>query len=192
LKSFLISLIVSLICPLVFAETFVLHNGRRIEGRLQVEEKDCLRIIDATGIQMVLKKDSLDWKAMQVANQARISENTTTNTVVDTATTPSVSPHAVLTNRDVVATRPRRSSKDEIRNAERELARLANECRSAGASSDSMRVWRTTTYIVHGKKVTVSGYWAHPKNIENAKRICSSANQAQQRLNELMQSAGGR
>ena len=190
MKIVLIALLVCLICPLLFAETFVLRNGKRIEGTLQIEEKDSLRIIDTTGIRMTLNKDALDWKAMQLANQPR--ESVMTTPVVEPASKPAVPPRIVLTNRDVAATKPRRSAKEEIRNAERELERLANACRSAGASSPSMRVWKTTTYIVHGKTVTVSGYWAHPANIENAKRICSSANQAQQRLNELVQSAGGR
>jgi hypothetical protein len=180
-----------MVCPLLTsANTFILKNRKQIEGTLQIEDKDSVRIIDSTGVRMTLKKDSLDWRAMQLANQT--AESAITNTVVEPSAKPSVTPHVVLTNRDVAATKPRHSAKEEIRNAERELERLANACRSAGASSPSMRVWRTTTYIVHGKRVTVSGYWAHPANIENAKRICSSANQAQERLNELMQSAGGR
>lgn len=180
-------------CPYVSANTFILKNGKRIEGVVQVEDQDSLRIIDSTGVRMTLKKDSVNWEQVRTVNSSLPQPGPVTPLPESNVQPPLVKPVVVLTNRDVVAQRPRyRNAKEEIRVAERELNRLSDACRAAGASSPSMRVWTTTTYIVHGKAVTVSGYWAHPANIENAKRICNSANEAQQNLNRLLESAGGR
>lgn len=61
-----------------------------------------------------------------------------------------------------------------IREKEKEFNKLKAQCRAAGAD-DSKKEYKTDTYIVNGSPVSVSGYWADPKEVQKAKQICRNA-----------------
>ena len=177
------------ICLPAFADTFVLKSGKRIEGTVRYEEQDVLRIVDSSGVAMNLRKSSLDYQAINRINSVPEPEPAQEATPEPARQHPKV----IYTNTSIARyARQDRSSqpldrKASLRKVEQEFHRLKEACRAAGQSSPSMRVWNTTTYVVNGKPVTVAGYWAHPDNIANAKKICAGAIRAEKELNELRQ-----
>jgi hypothetical protein len=176
-----------LICTAAIADTFVLKSGKHIEGTVRYEEQDILRIVDSSGIAMNLRKASLDYEAMNRINAVK-AEQVSRETIQQPAPT---HPAIIYTNASIKTYAKRGGQpfdpKMDVRKAEQEFNRLKEACRAAGQSSPSMRVWNSTTYVVNGKPVTVTGYWAHPDNIAKAKKICAGAIRAEQQLNELRQ-----
>lgn len=65
-----------------------------------------------------------------------------------------------------------------------EYNRLRASCRNAGGDPNSNKEFRTDTYNVEGKEVVVSGYWADPKEVERAQKICRKAMETKAALEE--------
>jgi hypothetical protein len=99
----------------------------------------------------------------------------------------------VYTNRDVriqvdpfVAPHPEtnQSWQKSVSKLEREFVRLQGACRGAGTGPNLSKILRTHTYTVNGKPVRITGYWADPANIEEAKQICARAIASEETLTQ--------
>ena len=102
-------------------------------------------------------------------------------------------PAKVYTNRDVrskatsfVPPNPEsmQSWKASLSKLEREFTRLQGACRGAGTGPNLSKVLTSRTYNVQGKKVRVTGYWADPENIRDAKQICDRALDSEKTLEQ--------
>jgi hypothetical protein len=188
-----------------FAITVVFKNGKIVEGEILLDEEDQLRFIDKNGVRMTLKKSTLDWAQMEILNQPAIAptnveHESTPNPVITRTTDRSVSPRRVWTNEDLYTNASTRSAStnefegiaaddllQKLRSAERNLNRLSGSCRNAGAVSPSRRFVRTETFLVNGKKVSVTGPHADPAEIQKAKRICTEALRTETQVKSLKQ-----
>lgn len=190
-------LVLFLISGSAFAYTFVLKSGKRLEGVFLYEEDTTIRIEDHTGVQMTLKKSQLDFAAMSALNYI---QETDTQAVEEPPEAPSpartvrqfTTPVAPPIQFDPTKMESEAYWQKQVSTARRSLERLKAACRNAGSSSKYGKVLRTETYWIDGKPVNVTGYWAHPANVENAKRVCNDAIRtkaaleiAQRRLIEL-------
>jgi len=167
----------------LFAATFVLKSGKKIEGRLLYEDRETVRLRDDSGTNLSIRKSLLDQDATVAANLRVVPVTVQITSQVNEAPRPkpatktytNVASIAVRKNRLVRSNNPER----QLRETRREFDRLTQACRSAGGTSSRGGVLRTVTYIVHGKPVRITGYWANPADIENAKSICKRAIQAE-------------
>jgi hypothetical protein len=166
---------------------FIFKSGKSIRGEVRHEDHATIRIIEESGLEMTLRKSELNLPAM-----ASLTRQTT---VVDPQReeAPQQSPEPkqerkrsakVYTNRDVriqadpfVVPQPEtdQSWRKSLSKLEREFARLQGACRSAGTGPNLSKILRSHTYTVNGKPVRITGYWADPANIEEAKQICARA-----------------
>lgn len=224
-----VALILMLCCADSWSFTVIMKNGKTMEGTLLSEQPDSIQFRDIYGIQYTLKKDLLNIPAMLDANpESRAAARpaapeapTTTSTIVHDRR-PTLAEIArenlkhrtgkapVLRNtrpREAMPTWPKTAPElaDWIARTEKDLHRLAAQCRAAGANPSAKLSYRQDTYIVEGKTVVVSGYWADPEEVESARRICTQAiltekalGLARKDLDELQQketqagTAGGR
>jgi hypothetical protein len=67
---------------------------------------------------------------------------------------------------------------------ELEFNKLKAACRNAGGDPNSEKEFRTDTYSVNGKDVTVSGYWADPEEVKRAQDTCRRAMAVKSALEE--------
>lgn len=168
----------------LFAATFVFKTGKKIEGKLLYEDRKTIRILDRSGTNMSIRKSLLDQASTAAANvnvlpvaiqtQPEVREAPRPRLAAKTYTNVAVIPGR--TYRPLTSSNPNR----QLRETRREYERMALACRSAGGGPAHGGVLRTVTYIVHGNPVRITGYWANPSDIENAKRICKWAIQAEQ------------
>ena len=178
-RTFAIALSIFFCSQMAFGYTFVFKNGKKIEGTVLFEDSSTLRILEKTGLNMSLNKSMMDFVAMEKANQKSNHDQPPVATIptepvrkpakrVRTWTSP-VSSYVEPTN---------------IHQAEREFMRLAQACRAAGTGPSVKKVLKTNVYYVNGKRVSKTGYWAHPSSIETAKQICRKAMEAEARLRQ--------
>jgi hypothetical protein len=78
----------------------------------------------------------------------------------------------------------RKELEDWIKEKEGQLNRLKASCRNAGGDPNSNKEFRTDTYSVNGKDVTVSGYWADPDEVKRAQETCRKAMEVKAALDE--------
>ncbi len=166
----------------LFAATFVFKTGKKIEGKLLYEDRETIRILDRSGTNMSIRKSLLDQEATDAVNARVVPVAVQVQSEVRYASRPAAKTYTnasvirVRSNHPVTTGNPER----QLRETRREYERLTQACRSAGGGPSRGGVLRTMTYKVHGKPVRVTGYWANPSDIENAKRICKRAIQAEQ------------
>jgi hypothetical protein len=175
---FLQTIVILCVCSsIASAYTFVFTNGKRIEGTIQDEDNATIRIIDSTGVAMTLKRNALNSEATLAANPV----------IVEPPVVETPAPEPV-----VVPTRPRPPIsisfepeshsetywRDRLTRAKRDYARLQQDCRKAGGSRTGNEILQTRTYVVNGKTVKVTGYWADPENIKSANAVCKEAIEA--------------
>jgi hypothetical protein len=168
----------------LFAATFVLKSGKKIEGKLLYEDREMIRLRDNSGTNMSIRKSLLDQDATRAENarvvpvavQIAPDVRETPRPKLAVKTYSNVGSSGVRQNRLTTSN----NSGQQLRETRRELDRLTQACRSAGGGSSRGGVLRTVTYMVHGKPVRITGYWANPSDIENAKRLCKRAIQAEQ------------
>ena len=181
------------------AFTVIMKNGNTMEGVLLSEAPESIQFRDIYGIQYTLKKELLNIPEMMDANpEARIfrppvspEQSHATSTIVrNKRPTLAEIARENLKNRTGKApvlrnTRPPEilpswpksgpELQDWIARTEQELQRQASRCRAAGGSPSAKHSYREDTYIVQGKPVVVSGYWADPEEVESSRRICAEA-----------------
>ncbi len=167
---------------------FIFKSGKSVNGAVRYEDHSTIRILESSGLEMTLRKSELNLSATNAANVTR--ENSEPANISDTGKM-NVAPAAtekrfvkVYTNRDVRKERvsfappdPESSQawKRSLTKLEREFVRLQGACRGAGTGPNLSKILRSHTYNVRGKRVHVTGYWADPANIEEAKQICEHA-----------------
>ena len=167
--------------------TFIFKSGKSVQGEIRHEDASTIRILESSGLEMTLRKSELNLPATTAANLQQ------SKPVAAPATEPQAEPtrparsaqRKVFTNRDVRGSRtvhfspPAPESKQAWQKAvaklEREFIRLQGACRGAGTGPGLSKVLRSQTYTVNGKQVRVTGYFADPANIEEAKQICARA-----------------
>jgi hypothetical protein len=170
-----------------------------MEGTLLVNEPEAIRFRDTYGVQYTLKKDLLNLPAMSDANLetvrppapakpesrmnastivhgrkrslAEIARETRKNRTGSAPVIRNTRPRAVMPSW------PKTSPELDnwIADSEHQLLRLAARCRSAGANPSAKHAFHQETYMVDGKAVVVSGYWADPQEIQSAREICTEA-----------------
>jgi len=179
---------------------FIFKSGKTIQGEIRYEDHATIRILEKTGLEMTLRKSELNLSATTLANQRALPtalpaevkpENA--NQKMDTVKPPA----RLYTNRDVrmesvsfVAPQPETNQawQKSLVKLERELTRLQGACRGAGTGPNLSKILRSETYTVNGKQVRVTGYWADPANIEQAKQICARAIASEEALNQARRS----
>jgi hypothetical protein len=176
------------------AYQFVFKTGKSVEGTILYEDSSIYRIRDTSGIEMRIRKNELNYAATESANIAieKLSppaSNKADETPVSTSRQSHVYTNADLHAAGRIAFAPSDPGSEtawraHILKLEREFARQQGACRAAGGGPNFSKVLRTHTYRVNGKSVRVTGYWADPANIENAKEICRRALQTEEVLNE--------
>ncbi len=170
----------------VFATTFIFKTGKSVEGTIRYEDENVIMIEDKTGVEMSLKRSSIDPVATAVANPVVIAgpDPLPEPVPAETANTGFRPVQKTYTNRDVVVSetvfRPPDPETESawirsISKLQRDLSRLQWACRATGTGPNLSKILRTHSYNVRGKIVKVTGYWADPANIEEAKRICNRA-----------------
>ena len=178
-----------------YSATFIFKSGKSVEGSIRFEDAKSIRILEKSGLEMTLRKSELNLEATRAANLQ--SHQATEAIAVQKNATPvetkSAGPKKVFTNRDVKRTRtstfvPPNPETHEtwgkaIAKLERDFVKLQGACRGAGTGPNLSKIKRTETYKVNGKPVKVTGYWADPANIDEAKRICERAIETEQALN---------
>jgi hypothetical protein len=185
----ILTLILFLGSPPLFAYTLVFRSGKTVQGRLIRAEADSIQIADPDGTLLSVRKDQLNWSATVAANRnepAKTEPVTAPPTTVITVSRPqSLAEVAELarknrkgtarlyTNQDVyggpvpvpstrhhpAATRDEAESR--LAEARREYGHWEQECRGAGADQP-----------VGGSSKSKG---ANPASIENAKQICAHA-----------------
>jgi hypothetical protein len=177
------------------SDVFIFKSGKKIEGITRYENSETIRIVESSGLEMTLRKNELNLAATRAANiqTAPIAPMEASSPTV-IAESPAPKPVVkVYTNRDLrfqkasftppeVETDP--SSKKSLAKLEREFLRLQAACRNAGTGRNISKVLRSETYSVNGKKLKVTGYFADPANIEEAKQICARAIQTEETLQQ--------
>jgi hypothetical protein len=186
LRIFYTALAILFCGQIVFGDTFVFKNGKKVDGKILVEDTSTFRILEKSGLNMTLKKDALDLVAMRQINR-KIEEAAAIVASPPPVPKPSKKVRS-FTYAGTPSTKP--TKRVSVQQAERDLARLSAACRAAGGSS-SKTVLRTDVYYVNGKKVSVTGYWAHPSSIQGAKEICQQAIEAQATLEETKREQAG-
>lgn len=182
------------------AFTVILKNGKNMEGTLLSEEPESIRFRDIYGVTYTLKKDLLNIPAMLDANPEKVKPMEPARPpqgIVETTIVYSRGPSLAEIARENLKHRtgtvpvlknagppllllpswPKTSPElvSWIAQNDRDFHRLASQCRAAGANPSAKHSYRQDTYIVEGKEVVVSGYWADPEEIQSARQICSEA-----------------
>jgi hypothetical protein len=176
------------------SDVFIFKSGKKIEGTTRYENGETIRIVESSGLEMTLRKSELNLAATLAANI-----QTAPTAPADAAplgvqeSSPPKSVIKIYTNRDLrlqkVSFTPPEfetdpSWKKSLAKLEREFLRLQAACRNAGTGRNISKVLRSETYSVNGKKLKVTGYFADPANIEEAKQICARAIQTQETLQQ--------
>ena len=165
----------------LFATTFVLKSGKKIEGRILYEDLETVRIRDSAGTRMSIRKSLLDQESTAAANVREVQIAIQINPDIPKSSR-STLPRQTYSRVPAIPVLQNGDGHDwerQLRTAQREYNRLTQACKSAGGGP-SRGVLRTVTYMVHGKPVRITGYWANPADIENAKRVCKRAMEAEQ------------
>ena len=181
------------------SSVFIFKSGKKIDGITRYENDETIRIVESSGLEMTLRKSELNLPATLAANiqpdfTAPIETPRPVAVVESLATKPVIK---VYTNRDLgvrqvsftppeIETGP--SWKKSLAKLEREFLRLQSACRNAGTGPNLSKVLRSETYSVNGKKMHITGYFADPANIEEAKQICRRAIQTEETLHQARQS----
>lgn len=191
MRILVVSFLLCLSATQVFGYTFVLKSGKRIKGVLLIEETSTVRIEDHTGVPMTLKKASVDWSATIQANPP---EPQPADPIMEPEVpAPRARSATVFRNvpgvysRNPTIPRTEKEWKERLRAAEKEYFRYKDACRNAGTGPDVKRRLESHVYHVNGKKVTVTGYWAHPESVRSANQICQRAIHAEMDLAEARQ-----
>jgi hypothetical protein len=194
----LFTILITFLCQFsAHTATFIFNSGKSVQGEILFEDGKTIRIRESSGLDMTLRKSELNLAATRVSNVIR-SEAVAESPAGEERRSVEVKPQTrrsvkVYTNRDARShDAPLRMPQPETNEAwqssvakmEREFTRLQGACRGAGTGPNLSRVWRSHTYNVEGKQVRVTGYWADPANIEEAKQICARAIQAEERLQQ--------
>jgi hypothetical protein len=79
-----------------------------------------------------------------------------------------------------------------IAEQEVQFNKLKAACRNAGGDPNSEKEFRTDTYSVNGKDVTVSGYWADPDEVKRAQDTCRRAMAVKSALEEARTRLGSK
>jgi hypothetical protein len=177
------------------SSVFIFKSGKKIDGVQRYEDNWTIRIVESSGLEMTLRKSELDLAATQVANiQPQVTAPLEVTEPAAVVETPAAKPKArVYTNRDLGAQQVSFTPPDlettpawqkSLAKLEREFLRLQAACRAAGTGPNLSKVRRSETYYVNGKKVQVTGYFADPANIEEAKQICRRAIQTEETLQQ--------
>jgi hypothetical protein len=163
-------------------DTFIFKTGKKIEGSMRYQDEKTIRIIESSGLEMTLRKSEID-QIVIMQSSADVSPAGKGDARTTPVEEPVNKPVKVFTNRDLKVQKSARSlPTGSISKLERDLARLAGACRAAGGGS--RKVLRTHTYRVKGRAVTVTGYWADPGNLEEAKEICRNAIETEEALQQ--------
>src|SRR3972149_6097627 len=165
-----------------FCHTFVFQSGKHIEGTILFEDQGTIRIADKTGVAMSLNKGSLDFEAMETVNRplyqiAVVVELNEVPAEVDEVE--QVPPPPIRATGLQEENQPAPFWKARMQRTQRDYKRLQQECRNAGARRTGKERLETHVYLVNGKRIAVTGYWADPENIASAKETCRKALEAQ-------------
>ncbi len=133
---------------------------------------------------MSIRRNLLDQRSTAAANLRALPVATQIEPIAGETPRAKLAPR-IYTNVGSIAVRQNRASPSndperQLRETRREFERLTHACRSVGGGPARNGILRTVTYMVHGKPVRITGYWANPSDIEIAKRICNRAIQAEQ------------
>ena len=184
----------------VEGSVFIFKSGKSVHGEIRYEDQATIRIMEKSGLEMTLRKSELNLSATTLANQqaALPPPSSEQETLADvTKPEPEKRRAKLYTNRDVkFATAPFVAPQPETNQAwlkslaklEREFVRLQGACRGAGTGPNLSKVLRSHTYTVNGKPVRITGYWADPANIEQAKQICARAIAGEETLHQARRS----
>jgi hypothetical protein len=184
----------------VEGSVFIFKSGKSIHGEIRYEDHATIRIMEKSGLEMTLRKSELNLSATTLANQhaapPSLSEQEKLEDVI-TKPEPEKRRAKLYTNRDVKFSTPpflapqpetNQAWQKSIAKLEREFVRLQGACRGAGTGANLSKVLRSHTYTVNGKPVRITGYWADPANIEEAKQICARAIAGEETLNQARRS----
>jgi hypothetical protein len=176
------------------SSVYIFKSGKKIDGITRYENDKTIRIVESSGLEMTLRKSELNLAATLAANiQPAVLASVEVPQPVVVADSPAPRPIKVYTNRNVrvqkVSFTPPEIESDSswrksLAKLEREYLRLQAACRNAGTGSNLSKVLRSETYYVNGKKLQVTGYFADPANIAEAKQICSRAIQTEETLQQ--------
>lgn len=176
------------------SDVFIFKSGKKIEGITRYENSETIRIVESSGLEMTLRKSELNLTATLAANiQPVPTAIVKAPAPVPVAQAPDPKPVKVYTNRDlglkqVSFTTPEIETdpawRKSLAKLEREFLRLQAACRNAGTGPNLSKVLRSETYSVNGKKLKVTGYFADPANIAEAKQICARAIQTEETLQQ--------
>lgn len=180
------------------SSVYIFKSGKKINGITRYENAETIRIVESSGLEMTLRKSELNLPATLAGNvQPAVTIPVEAPLAVAVAESPAPKPVTkVYTNRDIrvqkVAFTPPENETDpswrkSLAKLEREFLRLQAACRNAGTGPNLSKVLRTETYYVNGKKLKVTGHFADPGNIEEAKQICSRAIQTEETLQQARQ-----
>jgi hypothetical protein len=185
--------VVFLLCHLsAQGEVFVFKSGKSIQGDIRYQNDSIILIRESSGLDMTLRKNEIDFAATAAANKPSAKVAAGIEAPVEQESKRK-SPQKIYTNRDLRAgvatfTPPQpetdRTWEKSLAKLEREFVRLQGACRGAGTGPNLSKVMRSHTYRVNGKQVRVTGYWADPANIEEAKQICNRAIDAEEILQQ--------
>jgi hypothetical protein len=183
-----------LLCStLVYGDTFIFKSGKSIQGTIRYEDSKTILIVEASGLEMRLRKSELNMPATAAANATPVIVNPIQETAAVNVLSPKpVATKRVFTNRDVrgganssfspPVPETKQAWEKMITRLEVEFVRLQGACRGAGTGPNLTRIRRSHTYNVQGKQVHVTGYWADPANINQAKQICGRAIETEETL----------
>jgi hypothetical protein len=180
------------------SDVYIFKSGKKIDGTTRYENAETIRIVESNGLEMTLRKSELNLPATLAAN-VRPAFTAPVEVLPPAAVEQTPAPQPVVkvyTNRDLRLqkasfTPPEietdSSWKKSLAKLEREYLRLQGACRNAGTGPNLSKVLRSETYYVNGKKLQVTGYFADPANIAEAKQICSRAIQTEEMLQQARQ-----
>ena len=179
-----VGLILCLCSSLASAYTFVFKTGKQIEGTIQYEDSTTIRIVDASSVAMSLNRNSLNFDATAAANPVVVEPQESETTEQEEAGSFQAEParaSSVQINREIHS---EKYWKDRLQKAKKDYSRLQQDCRIAGGSRTGNETLQTRKYLVNGKTVRVTGYWADPENIRSANAVCKKALKAQAEIIE--------